>query len=112
MRSLALARTIGGGIGALAIALIVISGTAVAEQGEHAITCTNPASGATWQIRIDYDRNTVDSNRARIGAGEITWHDANDNGNYTLDRKTGNLTSIVASSTGGAFFYARCKLDR
>ncbi|MBO0712425.1 MAG: hypothetical protein J2P47_14235 [Acetobacteraceae bacterium] len=112
MRSLALARTIGGGIGALAIGLMVISGTAVGEQGEHAVTCTNPASGATWQIRIDYDRNTVDANRARIRAGDITWHDANDNGNYTLDRKTGNLTSIVASSTGGAFFYGRCNLDR
>lgn len=112
MHSLAVARIIGGGIGALAIAVIVISGTALAEQGERALTCINPASGATWQIRIDYDRNTVDSNRASIGAGEISWHDANDNGNYTLDRKTGNLTSIVASSTGGAFFYARCNLDR
>jgi hypothetical protein len=107
-----LARPITVGIGALAIGLVALCGTAAAEQGEHAMTCTNPASGAKWQIRVDYDRKTVDSNQARIGEAEITWHDVNDNGNYTLDRKTGNLTMIVASSTGGAFFYARCGLSR
>jgi hypothetical protein len=112
MRSSIRARTIAAGIGALAIGLVALHGTAAAEQGERAISCSNPASGATWQIRIDYDRKTVDSNQARIGDAEITWHDTNNNGNYTLDRKTGNLTMIVASSTGGAFFYARCGLDR
>ena len=82
-----------------------------AQRGETAITCTNPASGATWQIKIDYDRHTVDANAARIGDGQISWHDAADGGNYTLDRKTGNLTVVLASSTGGSFLYDRCKLE-
>lgn len=82
---------------------------AAAQSGEVAMTCTNPVSGTSWQIKIDYSRNTVNSNPARISAATITWHDAKDGGNYTLDRKSGNLTIIVASSTGGAFFYHRCK---
>lgn len=76
----------------------------------QAITCTNPASGATWRIRIDYDRARVDSNPARIGETEISWHDAKDGGNYTLDRRSGRLTVIMASSTGGYFLHDRCRL--
>jgi hypothetical protein len=82
-----------------------------ADRGETAITCTNPVSGTSWQIRVDYDRGTVDSYPARIGDAKISWHDATDGGNYTLDRKSGNLTVVVASSTGGYFLYDRCKLE-
>jgi len=82
-----------------------------ADHGETAITCTNPVSGTSWQIRVDYDRGTVDSYPARIGEAKISWHDATDGGNYTLDRKSGNLTVVVASSTGGYFLYDRCKLE-
>jgi len=82
-----------------------------ADHGETAITCTNPVSGTSWQIRVDYDRGTVDSYPARIGDAKISWHDAADGGNYTLDRKSGNLTVVVASSTGGYFLYDRCKLE-
>lgn len=85
--------------------------TAEAPRGEKTITCTNPASGASWEIKIDYDRRTVDSNPARIGDAEITWRDLKDGWNYTLDRKTGNLTVIIASATGGNFLYDRCKLE-
>lgn len=74
------------------------------------VTCTNPASGATWQISIDYDRATVDANPAWVSDGEISWHDAKDGGNYTLDRRSGNLTVIVASSTGGYFLHDHCRL--
>jgi hypothetical protein len=98
-------------IGAGAFALAGFAAGAAAQRGATETTCTNTTSGTNWQIAIDYDRSTVDSNPARISDAQITWHDAKDNGNYTLDRKTGNLTIIVASSTGGAFFYHRCKLD-
>lgn len=72
------------------------------------ITCTNPSSGATWQISIDYDRSTVDSYPARVSEEEISWHDAKDGGNYTLDRRSGNLTVTAASSTGGYFLHDHC----
>jgi hypothetical protein len=81
------------------------------EQGERAITCTNLVSGTSWQIRINFGKNLVDANPARISATTISWHDAADGGNYTLDRKSGNLTVIVASSTGGYFLHDHCRLE-
>jgi hypothetical protein len=80
-------------------------------RGESAITCTNPASGASWQVKIDYDRATVDSSPARISDAQISWRDRTDGGNYSLDRKSGELTVIIASSTGGYFLHHRCKLQ-
>ena len=99
------------GIGVLAAAMAApaISGDVVLH-GEIATVCTNVASGANWQIRIDYDKATVDSNPARISDAQISWRDANDGGNYTLDRKSGNLTVVLASSTGGYFLRHRCAL--
>jgi hypothetical protein len=73
-----------------------------------AVTCTNPFSGASWQIAIDYDRRTVDSNPARISDAEISWRDAKDGWDYTLDRKSGRLTVILASATGGNFLFDHC----
>lgn len=90
----------------LAVAMAVSA--AEAQQGKTAITCTNPVSGTSWQIKIDYDRGTVDSYPARIGEGTISWHDAADGGNYTLDRKSGRLTVVFASSTGGYFVHDSC----
>ena len=78
---------------------------------ESAVTCTNPASGARWQIHIDYERRTVDSYPARITDAHITWRDASDGGNYTLNRRSGDLTVVVASSTGGYFLHDQCTLD-
>ena len=78
--------------------------------GQSSITCTNPYSGTSWEILVDFDHATVDANPASIRDDDIRWHDAKDGGNYTLDRKTGNLTVVVASSTGGYFLYDRCKL--
>jgi hypothetical protein len=91
----------------LAVARIAMAGEL--PRGEVAMTCTNPFSGASWQIRIDYDKNTVDSNPARISDATISWRDATDGGNYTLDRESGKLTVVLASSTGGSFLYDRCK---
>jgi hypothetical protein len=98
----------------LALLAVETSAPATAGEGQHgetAITCTNPTSGVSWQVRIDYDRGTVDSNPARFSKAEVSWHDATDGGNYTLDRKSGELTVIVASSTGGYFLHHRCKLE-
>ena len=75
---------------------------------EQILTCTNLVSRVTWQIKIDFAASTVDSNSARISSAEISWHDATDGGNYTLDRKSGALTVIIASSTGGYFIHDRC----
>ncbi|MGA2089368.1 MAG: hypothetical protein ABSG66_10685 [Stellaceae bacterium] len=99
------------GIAALAAGLAVAAVAAAAQPGSAALTCTNPASGASWLINIDYDKGTVDSNPARISDTKISWRDAKDLGNYTLDRKSGDLTVIVASSTGGYFVYDHCRLE-
>jgi hypothetical protein len=109
LRPRVLTRPLAAGIAAFAVSTAVCA--VETQHGKTAITCTNPVSGATWQIRIDYDRGTVDSNPARISDATISWHDATDGGNYRLDRKSGNLTVIVASSTGGFFLYDRCKLE-
>jgi hypothetical protein len=74
------------------------------------VTCTNPFSGASWEIAIDYDLKTVDSNPASIDEAEIWWRDAKDGWRYTLDRKSGALTVVLASSTGGSFLYDQCRL--
>jgi hypothetical protein len=84
---------------------------AKAQKGETGVSCTNLYSGATWQMRIDYDRSTVDSNPARINEATISWRDAKDGRSYILDRKSGKLTVILASATGGNFLYDQCKLE-
>jgi hypothetical protein len=104
-------RLLAAGIAAAAAGLAVPPLNGHAQQGESAITCTNPVSGTAWQIRIDYGKATVDANPARITQGAISWFDPKDFGNYTLDRKSGDLTTSVASSTGGYFRRARCNLE-
>jgi hypothetical protein len=99
------------GIGVMVVVMAAPAVRAEAPPGESATTCTNVASGANWQIKIDYGKATVDSNPARISDAQISWRDAADGGNYTLDRKSGKLTAIVASSTGGYFVYHRCRLE-
>jgi hypothetical protein len=104
-------RTLAAATAALAAGLAVVAIAAEAQPSVAAITCTNPASGASWLISIDYDKSTVDSNPARISDAKISWRSAQDLGNYTLDRKSGDLTVIVASSTGGYFLYDHCRLE-
>jgi hypothetical protein len=98
------------GIG-FAVAITAPAIGAEAQPGGAATTCTNLASGANWQIKIDFGKATVDSNPARISDAQISWRDASDGGNYSLDRKSGKLTVVLASSTGGSFFYHHCKLE-
>jgi len=85
--------------------------TTVAQQSATVVTCTNPVSGASWPITIDFRNSTVDSHPAEITRSAISWFDPKDGGNYTLDLKSGDLTAIVASSTGGYFRHARCSLE-
>ena len=70
--------------------------------------CTNLVSHATWRISVDFERRAVDSSPARISDAEISWHDRSDGGNYTLDRRSGDLTVIFASSTGGYLLHDHC----
>ncbi|MGB7079795.1 MAG: hypothetical protein WBD53_21650 [Xanthobacteraceae bacterium] len=108
MSALHRTRPLAVGLGLLALSGIV-GAAAEAQHGEKTIICTNPASGANWQIKVDYDRRTVDSHPADIGDARISWHTA-DGENYALDRRSGNLTVTVASSTGGYFLHDQCKL--
>jgi hypothetical protein len=103
-----LAARIVGLVAGLAIPTV----NADAQESKTAITCINPMSGTSWQIAIDFERATVNSNRAEITAAKIAWFDPTDGSNYTLDRKSGALTAIVASSTGGYFRHARCSLEK
>ena len=80
-----------------------------AQPAPAAMTCTNPASGATWQIRIDYGHRTVDGYPAAISDAEISWFNAKDGGTYTLDRRTGKLSFVAPSSTGGYFLFDQCR---
>jgi hypothetical protein len=100
------------GVAGLAAGFAVPTLNGDAQEGVAAITCTNPASGTSWQIVIDYRRATVDTNPAQISPDEISWFDPKDRGNYTLDRKSGDLTASVASSTGGYFRRGRCSLEK
>ena len=103
-----LAARIAGLVAGLAIPTV----NADAQESKTAITCINPMSGTSWQIAIDFDRATVNSNRAEITAAKIAWFDPTDVSNYTLDRKSGALTATVASSSGGYFRHARCSLEK
>jgi hypothetical protein len=94
----------------LAAALATPAVSEQAGHGEKLITCANPFSGVSWQIKVDYDRSMVDSNPARIDQASISWRDSSDGRNYSLDRKSGKLTVVVASATGGNFLYDRCDL--
>jgi hypothetical protein len=82
------------------------------QHGKIAITCRNPYSGVLWQIKIDYDHRTVDSNPAEIDDSTISWRDAANGWYYALDRKSGKLTVTLTSATGGNFLHDQCRLDQ
>jgi hypothetical protein len=70
--------------------------------------CTNSSSGATWNVNVDLDRNTVDSFPALISKSNISWRDTLHGGAYDLDRASGVLTLVNASSTGGYILVHHC----
>jgi hypothetical protein len=100
------------GIACWTLGFVVTAMTGHAQQSAAAITCTNPASGASWQVMIDYGKATVDSYPAKISRTEISWFDRKEQGNYTLDRRSGDLSVSIASSTGGYFRRSRCELEK
>ena len=104
----AFART--AAIAALAVGFAIFACGRPAQAEAVSVACTNPYSGATWRIAIDYDLKTVDSNPASIDETEIWWRDAKDGWRYTLNRKSGGLTVILASATGGNFLFDQCRM--
>jgi hypothetical protein len=106
-RNRALARAIASLVVGFAVA--TINGNA--QDSQTALTCTNPVSGTSWQIMIDYRSATVDAYPATITPTAISWFDPKDGGHYRLDRNSGRLSASVASSTGGFARHAHCDLD-
>jgi hypothetical protein len=107
----ALTRPLAVTIAALVPVVVAPLGSAEAQHGETAITCKNSSSGTTWQIKVDYDHSTVDSNPASISDGKISWRDAKDGWRYRLDLSTGELYVVFASSMGGNTYFHHCQLD-
>jgi hypothetical protein len=105
---LLLNRRLAIGLAAVAVAAAAPATARATPPPATTLVCTNPVSHVSWQIHIDFAMSRVDSNPARISETKISWHDRTDGGNYTLDRKSGDLTVIVASSTGGYFLHDRC----
>jgi hypothetical protein len=96
---------------ALTAGVAIFSYGGVAAHAETvSVICTNPVSGASWRIAIDYDLKTVDSNPASIDETQIWWRDGKDGWRYTLDRKSGALTVVLASATGGNFLFDQCRM--
>ena len=106
------AHLLAAGIAGLTACLAVSMINCDAQESVTTIICVNPVSGTSWQIVIDYGKATVDSNPAEITQTAISWFDPKDGGNNRLDRKSGDLTASVASSTGGYFRHGRCRPDK
>ncbi|MHB8812648.1 MAG: hypothetical protein ACYDAE_05230 [Steroidobacteraceae bacterium] len=98
-------------IGAIMVGTAAATGAAAASPPTTTLVCTNPVSHVSWRIHVDFARSTVDSNPALISEARISWHDRTDGGNYTLDRTSGELTVVLASSTGGYFLHDHCAPD-
>jgi hypothetical protein len=96
----------------IALMVVALGGPVVADPaGPETMTlrCTNPSSGATWDVAIDHRRQTADSFPADITDKTIKWHDASRGGNFEFDRASGELTVIYASSMGGTFLKDNCR---
>jgi outer membrane protein assembly factor BamB len=111
MRTNLWTRSLAAAGAALAVMAGASASSAELQHGEKAITCMNKSSGTTWQIKVDYDHDTVDTNPATITDSKITWRDTNDGWRYALDLRTGDLTVVFASSMGGNMYFHRCLLD-
>jgi len=98
-------------VGAAGSMLALISAPPL--RAEQAVfVCTNPASGASWRVQVDYARSLVDSFPATITPHHITWRDTSGGARFDLDLVSGELTVTTASSTGGYFLHDRCRSER
>lgn len=105
-------------IGPLACALAALGlaachggdgGASAVPVGTSSLRCVNPSSGYAWTVRIDETRARIDGLPAEIGARRLRWRDASDGAVYELDRGSGELSVIRASSTGGYILTDRCR---
>jgi hypothetical protein len=94
------------GLGLVFSMMTTIAAWAAETDVQH-LRCTNPASGTSWQITVDLDHRTVDSQPAKITDGWISWPDAK-RGSFDLERATGKLQFRNASSTGGYYLFYTC----
>jgi hypothetical protein len=72
------------------------------------LRCTNPASGASWPLVVDFDHRRVDSLAATVSGNSVSWRDPQ-RGFFDLDTATGKLELRNASATGGYFLYYTCR---
>jgi hypothetical protein len=101
---------------ALAVATLAASiGAVGAQPGRQSrddqfskFQCTNPKSGTTWDVNVNYQQSTVDSFPAKITNSQIAWHDTSHGGYYYLNRATGVLTFKNATTTGGYALHHTC----
>jgi len=93
--------------------LLCLASPARCATPKHVVTliCTNPFSHVTWPLHIDFYRHTVDSTPAQIGSSAISWFGSTHGRHYTLNRNTGRLTVVIASSTGGYFLHDHCAIS-
>ena len=73
------------------------------------VTCVNTVSGFSWDLRLDPAGRRVDGWPAAFRGRKVDWRDGSDGAGYTLDRVTGLLTIMRASSTGGVANVDNCK---
>jgi hypothetical protein len=106
--SVLIKRQLGAALAAIAVGAAAPVMAHAAPHAAVTLVCTNPAGHVSWQVHVDFRTGTVDSNPARIGPAKISWRDRTDGGTYTLDRKSGDLTVVLASSTGGYFIHDLC----
>jgi hypothetical protein len=108
--------TVAVGLSVAAVVAVFASGTAArpdpAGIDSTTLRCSNPFSGATWEVAIDPKRRTADSFPADITDKTIRWHDAARGGSFELDRASGELTVVYASSMGGTFLKDNCRFAR
>ncbi|HUO43339.1 MAG TPA: hypothetical protein VMT94_00315 [Burkholderiales bacterium] len=95
---------------ALAAGGAMLSGySSKADASPQILRCTNTTSGVSWDVKIDYQNGTVDGFPAVIANDNIKWNDNLRGGHYQLDRASGNMTVIFASSTGGFMLNHKCR---